>query len=237
VFARDLLIFRLLFELAITSRQDPTAAEEIEVTLAYEFAAQVMPKWVSDQLQACISVVLEDLRDSTRNVLGIFYIPEPVRERIIRVLLQWRQTPESWYTASALRRAVAQHLAEQKRKNAGRTPPSDIYTSRIPPGCDARSPDMLEFEDLFVILPPAHLMQQHEPELWDLISTEVKPRTATTRKALSDYFDSVWQPNVTMVDLDWERQREDRTALHLTWRSLQTMSSAIFSSTYPRTGS
>lgn len=35
VFARDLLIFRLLFELAITSRQDPTAAEEIEVTLAY----------------------------------------------------------------------------------------------------------------------------------------------------------------------------------------------------------
>jgi hypothetical protein len=89
VFARDLLIFRLLFELAITSRQDPAAAEEIEVTLAYLFAAQVMPKWVSNQLQACISVVLEDLRDSTRIVLGIFYIPEPARERIIRVLLQW----------------------------------------------------------------------------------------------------------------------------------------------------
>jgi hypothetical protein len=143
VFARDLLIFRLLFELAIVSRQGPTAAEEIEVTLSYLFAAQVMPQWVSDQLQACISVVLEDLRDSTRNVLGVFYIPEPVRERIIRVLLQWKQTPESWYTARSLR------------------------------------------------------------------------RTAATRKALGDYFDSVWQPNVTMVDLDWERKRGDGPAPHM----------------------
>jgi hypothetical protein len=143
VFARDLLIFRLLFELAIVSRQGPTAAEEIEVTLSYLFAAQMMPQWVSDQLQACISVVLEDLRDSTRNVLGVFYIPEPVRERIIRVLLQWKQTPESWYTARSLR------------------------------------------------------------------------RTAATRKALGDYFDSVWQPNVTMVDLDWERKRGDGPAPHM----------------------
>jgi hypothetical protein len=71
---------------------------------------------------------------------------------------------------------------------------------------------MLEFEDLSVILPPADLMQKHEPELWDLISTEVKPRTATTRQVLGDYFDSVWQPNVTMVDLDWERKREDGSA-------------------------
>jgi hypothetical protein len=218
VFARDLLIFRLLFELAIVSRQGPTAAEEIEVTLSYLFAAQVMPQWVSDQLQACISVVLEDLRDSTRNVLGVFYIPEPVRERIIRVLLQWKQTPESWYTARSLRRAVGDYLPEYKRNGAGRTP-SDAYASRIPPGCDARSPDMLEFEELLVILPPAHLMQKHEPQLWDLISTGAKPRTAATRKALGDYFDSVWQPNVTMVDLDWERKRGDGPAPHMGFTS------------------
>ena len=91
VFARILIVFRLLFDADAESK---AGKAQIYMTLSYIYTAQVVPKWAFDKLQGCISTILADLADSSHNVMSIFYIAEPTRERISYVLRQWQQTPQ-----------------------------------------------------------------------------------------------------------------------------------------------
>lgn len=204
VFARDLLIFRLLFDAQAESEARKT---ETTVTLSYLFGAQIMPKWVFNRLQVCISAVIADLKKTSQNPMGIFYIPEPTRERIMYVLLQWQQPPQPWYAARALRRAARdQHMARELSQR-GRF--DDMEAPRAPPGCDQRSHDVMVYREIYAVLPPVHLLKNHEPQFLKKFEAYTKSRTSKDRKAVEDYLDTVWQPNVTLVDLDFETKRED----------------------------
>jgi hypothetical protein len=44
-----------------------------------------------------MAAAIAELEDLSSNVMGIFYIPEPARPDIARVLKEWQQPPEPWY--------------------------------------------------------------------------------------------------------------------------------------------
>ncbi|CAH0025109.1 unnamed protein product [Clonostachys rhizophaga] len=85
VFARDLLIFRMLFDL---QTQAAKQREETNIAISYVFAGQPMPSWASDILHGAMAAVIAELEDLSSNVM------EPARQDIARVLKEWQQPPE-----------------------------------------------------------------------------------------------------------------------------------------------
>lgn len=205
VFARDLLVFRLLFD-ADSELKSGKDNEETILTLSYLYGAQAMPKWAFDKLRRCISAVLAELNKTSQNPMCIFYIPDSSRKRIARVIQQWQQPPKPWYTSRALRHAARSQFLEQEFKANGKF---DELQEQTPPGCDKNSPDERVYRDLFVMLPQEHMLQKHEPQLFRLYKAYNKSRSPNDRKPIEDYLDANWHPNITLIDLDYETRRED----------------------------
>ncbi|CAH0057403.1 unnamed protein product [Clonostachys solani] len=224
VFARDLVIFRMLFDF---QTQTEKQREETTIAIAYVFAAQLMPSWASDILHGAMAAVIAELENLSSNVMGIFYVPEPARQIIARVLKEWQQPPEPWYTTAALRGILSR---ESKLRDAERT--SIVFgdmeptNEKVPPGCGKHDPDTRTFFDIHVLLPPADLMQKYDPRLADIHKAYGKKQTRKNRKVLDDYLDSNWKPNVTVIDLEFQRKREDRATggPNITWSPHQIVS-------------
>jgi hypothetical protein len=204
VLARDLLMFRLLFDLSTQSKRKK---RETLVTLSYIFGAQVMPKWAYDRLQTGLSAVLTDLKSYDGDMMGIFYIPLDVRTLISQHVQAWKEVPEPWYNATRLRELAHQQLLERQMTEAGLTDGIDI---KVPPGCEDNGQDALYFKDLTAMLPHTDLLEKYEPRLLKLFTAYAGSGSITTRRNVEEYLDSNWQPNVTVIDLDYENKREAR---------------------------
>jgi hypothetical protein len=201
VFARILVVFRLLLD-ADTGSQ--TEKDETLAAVCYVFVAQVMPKWASDKLQAAISSLLVELEDSSRAPMDLFYIHPEARARITHVLRQWQQPPQPWYTAGALRFATMRSVPMAEF--------DDRSNVKLPPGWDA---DVALFESLYILVPSKELLQRHEPQLSSLL--DAKPRQQIDRGAVEEYLDSAWQPNLTLIDVDFETSRYDGPKPNMSW--------------------
>jgi hypothetical protein len=204
VLARDLLMFRLLFDISTESKRKK---RETLATLSYIFGAQVMPKWAYDRLQAGLSAVLADLATYDGDMMRTFYIPHSVRASISRHIQAWKEAPEPWYNATRLRKLTQQQLLEQQMNDAGLLDDIDIIS---PPGCEDNGPDALYYKDLTVMLPQTDLLEKHEPHLLKLFTAYAGRKSIAAKKKVEEYLDSTWQPNVTLVDLDYENKREER---------------------------
>lgn len=201
VFARDLLIFQLLLDAV---KESKAKSRETLVVVSFLFAAQVMPQWVYDRLQQAIRTVLGSLENTNTDVMGMFYIPADTRWRISRHLEAWQQPPEPWYNTASLRRLTREHVGDQDE---------EFGTSRdpipgTPAGCENDGPDALGFEEMTVLLPHMDLLEAKEPHFAKIFLAYSRTHSQALMKNISDYIDSMWQPNVTLVDLDYENKRE-----------------------------
>lgn len=202
MFARILLVFHLLLGADMGSSQ--MEKDETLAAVCYVYVGQVMPKWASDKLQAAISSLLAELGDASRAPMDLFYIPPEARTRITNVLRQWQQPPKKWYTAGALRFATM-----TSAPMAELDPGASV---KLPPGWDV---DVALFESLYILVPSKELLQRHEPQLASLLN--VKPRQQMDRGAVEEYLDSAWQPNVTLIDVDFETARYDAPKPNMSW--------------------
>lgn len=201
IFARILLVFRLLLDADTGSQTDK---DETLAAVCYIYVAQVMPKWASDKLQAAISALLVELEDGSRAPMDLFYIHPEARTRITHVLRQWQQPPQPWYTAGALRFATLRS-APMAELDPG-------STVKLPPGWDA---DVALFESLYMLVPSKELLQRHEPQLASLLNA--KPHQQIDRAAVEEYLDTAWQPNLTLIDVDFETTRYDGPKPNMSW--------------------
>ncbi|CAG9987955.1 unnamed protein product [Clonostachys byssicola] len=205
VFARDLVVFHML---AAMQTQEDEKKQETSWAIAYVFAGQVMPPWASDILHESISALITALEDTSSNVMDLFYISEPARNKIIHVLKQWREPPVETYTTAAIRQMIVEQSDAQGEAfaKAEDEPPSP----KTPPGCLSTDSDARLFNDIHVTLPSVPLLERHEPELLLLSRAYNESNSPSDRKALDDYINSTWKPNVTVVDFDFELKSEAR---------------------------
>ncbi|CAG9980405.1 unnamed protein product, partial [Clonostachys byssicola] len=66
-----------------------------------------------DSWQNSFSALITALEDASSNVMDIFYVAEPAREKIIHVLKQWREPPVEIYTTAAIRRMIVEQSDAQ----------------------------------------------------------------------------------------------------------------------------
>ncbi len=86
---------------------------------------------------------------------------------------------------------------------------TDDIDIKTPPGCEDNGPDALGYKDLTVMLPHTDLLEKHEPRLSKLFTAYARKMSSTAaRQKVEEYLDSTWQPNVTLIDMDYENKRE-----------------------------
>ncbi|CAG9951502.1 unnamed protein product [Clonostachys rosea f. rosea IK726] len=210
VFARDLLVFHML--VAMRSQDDYKKKEETSWAIAYVFAGQVMPPWASGILHESISALITTLEDSSSNVMDIFYVSGPAREKIIHILKQWREPPVETYTVAAIRRMMVEQSDAQNKAFAKESEDEPPHP-KFPPGCLHTDSDARLFNDIHVVLPSVPLLERHEPELLLVSRAYRESHSPSDRKALDDYINSTWKPNVTVLDFEFELKCEDRGTL------------------------
>ncbi|CAH0050528.1 unnamed protein product [Clonostachys solani] len=212
VFARDLLVFHML--VAMRS-QDDEKREETSWAIAYVFAGQVMPPWASETVHESMLALITALEDVSNNVMDMFYVSEPAREKIIHVLKQWREPPEETYTVAAIRRMMVEQsdANDEAYAEVDGDDMAEALGPKSPPGCRSTDSDARLFNDIHVALPSLHLLERHEPHLLLVSEAYRESRSPSDRKALDDYIDSTWKPNLTVVDFDFERKCEDHGTL------------------------
>ncbi|KAK8851162.1 hypothetical protein PGQ11_013641 [Apiospora arundinis] len=202
VFARDLLIFRLLLD---TKHKSKIKASETLAVISYLFTASTMPAWAYSRAQTAITDLLRELGTHDATIMTKFYVSNADREAISVHLRNWQKEPEGWYSTSEILNRIQGELLNTKTKRMlgqGNEPDNGA-----PPGCQSGSPDVLEYEDLGVMLPPTNLLKEHEERLVELLKEYRKKRTPGNKRKLDHYFQEQWKPNVTLVDLEWETKR------------------------------
>lgn len=208
VFARDFLMFRLLLD---TKRETSKKAAETLVALSYLFTAATMPTWVYSRVQTAIIDLLGELEGKRgletedSPIMTRFYVSNANAELISAHLRNWQRKPSGWYsTPEILARVQGEILAGKTKQTLGQGPESD---SGAPSGCQAGSPDVLEYEDLGVMLPHTHLIKEHEDRLVELLKEYRKKRTPGNKRKVDHYLQEQWKPNMTLIDFEWEMKR------------------------------
>lgn len=204
VFARDLLLLQLLSDLV----SEPKAkSRETLVALSYMFGAQIMPKWAFDRLQHAIDTVLRLLGKEDSDVMDMIFVPSTSRSEIRHHLETWKQNPQPWYTTAKLREQGLEHSS--KRWSNENEPPED-FSNNMPPGCEDSGTDAQGYRLMGNMMPPTDLLDKHEPRLARLCTAYGKLGSNAATQDITQYLDSEWQPNVTLVDVDYEMKREGR---------------------------
>jgi len=206
VFARDLLMFQLILD---SIAESETKSSETITALSYMFGAQIMPQWTFDRIQQTISKVLAQLEMTEKDVMGIFYIPTTARLQITRHFSAWRKTPEHWYTTATLRQLTLKQSSDRYLKEGRSTDKTANADGLIiPPGCEEDGPDSLGFDEFGALLPPWGILEKHEPRFFKIFMAWAKSRSSSAQQEIKQYIDAEWQPNVTLIDLDFETKRE-----------------------------
>ncbi|KAH8594225.1 hypothetical protein B0O99DRAFT_181427 [Bisporella sp. PMI_857] len=205
VFARDLLMFRLLLDAA---EESSTKSSETLVTLSYLFTAQVMPAWAYSRLQLGINDLLNELQRQDSDIMGRFYVDTRNRALIGHHLQNWQKNPQRWCNTSAFITLTREQVLARRMQTMHDFGPEADDNDKRPPGCEAGSPDVLGYEDLGVMLPHMHLLEKYEGRLLKLLELYGKNRTLANKQKLDQYLIGQWKSNVTVVDFEYEEKRQ-----------------------------
>lgn len=190
VFARNLILFALLDELATTRLDLLSYRMELYAVVYFAYLGVVMPRFAHERLMQTIDDVIRRLEDDNNQVLSWLRISNDSRADILQVLRSWRSLTESFITADVLDETAGQLDGEP---DTGRPPPR---------GCEK------EYNIFFKVpflQPPPGLLETYEPELLRLLETN----TPATHMALRAYIAQHWRANVTLLNTNPREQRQD----------------------------
>ncbi|KAK9415882.1 putative DUF4470 domain-containing protein [Seiridium unicorne] len=207
VFARDLLMFRLLLDAA---KESSEKSSETLVTLSYLFAAQLMPDWSYARLQTAIKNLIGELQEPKADIMTRFYVDSTNRAQICHHLRNWQKPPQQWYGTSAFIQLTQSQGLSRRMKTISEYGIEDEGHDQAPPGCETGSPDVLGYEDLGVMLPHIHLLERYEGRLLELFKRYSKKRTLANKQKLDQYLEDQWKPNMTLIDFDYEEKRQGK---------------------------
>ena len=211
VIARDLLVFLLLHDIGEGMMDDNVLDINLMPCLYYLYVAPVMPRSVFDILQKRIQALIEML-DGRQKLPSFLDVPQLYRPQILRVLKQWQEEAAKEWPAERIRKAAV--LGREQDRTRLRMQAMqygmDVPPERTLPACAKEK----RFYEATGLLPlTSDMYKLYGPELRACINDHAR---ASGAKAKSDVVtkavrisQDTWAPNVTFVDLDWQRNKPD----------------------------
>ncbi|KAI1498753.1 hypothetical protein F5X99DRAFT_431519 [Biscogniauxia marginata] len=192
--ARNLLVFELL------SEYSAVALDETMACIIYVYASQIMPPFAYREMQKALSSVIRKLEEG-KPLLDWLYVPESQQGSICHHLRSWQKdlygkydtaSFKEWASEQARKQVINQFRAQGKMPNT------------VLPGAEKEGELFATFG---FMAPNDQLLRKHESTLENLIG-KFQGGKPNSRERLSDYLDKNWKPNVTLIDIDWESERE-----------------------------
>lgn len=220
VFARDMLVLRMLNDFVKEAAEDrPVTAAAI----SYVYATQVMPSWIYDRVQTAIRGVIGRLKGVRSSVLETHDVRTTRRELVVQHLRNWQEPPRGWCSTTSIR-AMTRHQYEQGLQGrVGTFGEGEGYEG--PPGCEPGNPEACQYHDFNIMLPSELLLKNHEPRLQGLLFSHALNNSADSRRALDEYIDFNWMPNMTLLDFNWEATKSDGPSPMLNFTPLGVVNS------------
>ena len=206
VIARDFLILQIMDELT-TMRVGEKASYSLHFLLYYIYLAPVMPKCIYRILQRQIAKSI-DILEGRRSMLTFLDVPQAHRADIVRVLREWQSEAfEQFGTRRVRKQAVSLVFsnAVQQQMQFGQEleqPP--------PKGCEKQAAFYRKTGILMMSSDERNdFVRKELPELGKAYDQFNPSSPRSPSEDILDAVDSTWATNVTMVDLDWEHNREE----------------------------
>lgn len=198
--ARDLLVLMILEEISQTFPESgfPGSSEELLSTVYYIFIAPCMPAYAYTILQERIEKLLDALQDKTAlpTALDVRMV---YRDPLVKVLKGWKHHIAAEYTVSYIRDRIRRGRNNERVASLGSVP----FQSKAPAYCKKEEHFYM---NTALLLPPPKLARVHTKKEYDAYGN-YRPNSMTIDEAVLKHVDANWNPNVTMIDLDWERER------------------------------
>jgi len=171
--------------------------------LYYTFIGPIMPQSLYDQLQIQIGKILDGLQGST-DLPPFLDVPQLYRPDIIRVLKQWQSEAPTEYPTSRVRQEVIKGRRRdvlQKQIHFG------MPDEEIAKGCEKQSAFYLKTGILMLGRSNDKYIENESPALFQSYQSFKKNQAVDSTTLAS--VDASWKSNVTMIDMDWQRNKED----------------------------
>ena len=88
--ARTIIMFVLLDKLSNTE-EGSNEQDVLSTTLAYSFAAAIMPPYVIDELEEAVRESITALEDPQHDFVTCLYVPQCQRKAIVDLLKRWQK--------------------------------------------------------------------------------------------------------------------------------------------------
>ncbi|KAI8623945.1 hypothetical protein F5Y19DRAFT_481085 [Xylariaceae sp. FL1651] len=196
-----ILIFFYIMQEGATSITDHRDANTGLLSVSYIFCAQLMPPYVADKFYYAAERVECRLKNG-ENPFGFIHIPTSQMKGLAVIIHRWRHNAKKMF------------LTAQTGRNIG----LDVARPSLPPAMPgAKWGHMAEcevehrfFDDFSVMFPPAGAMALAEPELADLVAQYHAENGPAVRRKIADYLDRHWSINPTLIDFEWEANKEEQ---------------------------
>ncbi|KAK5131715.1 hypothetical protein LTR08_000603 [Meristemomyces frigidus] len=201
--ARDILVLLMLDE--ISKNASVHALEDNQmiaiICLYYTYLAPIMPDWVYHMLQTYIAKAMSAL-ESPAEFPTFLDVPQLYRAGVSSILREWQSEVQEEYPTKRVRlEAIRQRLRDRTQRT--------LRTGKL--GLEA--PKDCEKQEAFYRATGVLFMEfggkpMHGTQLNAAYSEFDEKSPDTFNAELLEGLDTAWRTNVTLVDLEWQRNRE-----------------------------
>ncbi|CCC08308.1 hypothetical protein SMACR_01856 [Sordaria macrospora] len=144
------------------------------------------------------------MEENDKPVFERLHVPKCTREPILHYLRNWKGLAKDFHKTAPIRKAAAQQRQRAKMQQMvmGIPPEMSGFDDMTPTNCEL---DRDFFDNLGFLPPPDSIAPSVEPALVPLLDAcdDGKPGG---EKALKAYLDANWKVNVTLIDMEWEKE-------------------------------
>ncbi|KAK3398506.1 hypothetical protein B0T20DRAFT_498398 [Sordaria brevicollis] len=142
------------------------------------------------------------MEQNDKPIFDWLYVPKSTREAVLGILRNWKGPAKDWHTTATLRNAVIRDRQGTRMQQMAMGVPQET-----PENCEL---DRDYFDSFAFLPPPDSIAPTVEPAIATLLNAYDEDERGAG-KALEAYVDANWKVNVTMIDMEWEKE----------WRSFE----------------
>ncbi|KAI0858195.1 hypothetical protein F4860DRAFT_322361 [Xylaria cubensis] len=199
------VLARVLIFLSMMQEAGDLAADRCEasttlLSLAYLFCGSLVPPNVVVEFRSVAERLVSKLQNE-RNPFKWVHIQKAQMKPLGAIIRQWMGLSKTMYPTAQVRRQISLDRKE--------SPPNRDMRGRwtFVPECEL---EHRFFEDFSVILPPRKILENTQPELADLVSRYQNGCSPDLRKRIRHHLNTYWSINPTLVDFEWEANKEQQ---------------------------
>lgn len=200
VLARVLIFFYLMQEGGDPDVNDYDARIAL-LSVSYLFCAQLMPQFAAEKFYNAAEKVEFKLQNE-ENPFESINIQTSQMKGLAAIIRRWRRDVKTMFPTAQIRREIQRDIL----RSSLWTPMSGDRWSFMK-GYEA---DHLFFDEFSVVLPPAEVMTHTEPELANLVTQYRAEGGREVRGQINKHLDTYWSINPTLIDFDWEKNKEQQ---------------------------